>query len=123
MYSDGSPTRTFCYISDAIVGYFKILVKGEKGEAYNIGVEEPEISIKALAETIVSLSKDIFDYHGKVVHHLSDDEDYLADNPNRRCPSIEKARRDLGYSPGVSLPDGLRRSLIWYAKNSDAEEA
>ena len=49
MLSDGSPTRTFCYIADAIVGYYKILLRGEPGEAYNIGTEEPEISMAELA--------------------------------------------------------------------------
>jgi dTDP-glucose 4,6-dehydratase/UDP-glucuronate decarboxylase len=32
MYSDGSPTRTFCYVADAIIGYFKVLIRGRSGE-------------------------------------------------------------------------------------------
>ncbi|MHA2316013.1 MAG: NAD-dependent epimerase/dehydratase family protein, partial [Candidatus Hermodarchaeia archaeon] len=67
MLSDGSPTRTFCYVADAIAGYYKILVKGRNGESYNIGVEEPEISIAELAERVVGLARDLFDYQGKVV--------------------------------------------------------
>lgn len=122
MLSDGSPTRTFCYIADAIVGYFKVLVKGEAGEAYNIGVEEPEISMTILAEKIVDISKELFDYNGKVVHRSSKDQDYLKDNPDRRCPRITKARNALGYNPGISLEEGLRRSLLWYRDNA-AEEA
>jgi UDP-glucuronate decarboxylase len=38
MLSDGTPTRTFCYVADAIIGYYKFLIRGQKGEAYNIGV-------------------------------------------------------------------------------------
>lgn len=60
MLSNGSPTRTFCYVADAIVGYYKILVRGRKGEAYNIGVESPEISILNLAELIVNIAKTFF---------------------------------------------------------------
>jgi nucleoside-diphosphate-sugar epimerase len=37
MLSDGSPKRTFCYAADAIVGYYKVLVRGRNGEPYNIG--------------------------------------------------------------------------------------
>jgi nucleoside-diphosphate-sugar epimerase len=53
----------------------------------------------------------------------STDKDYLLDNPNRRCPIIEKARSELGYNPSVQLDDGLRRSLLWYGGNRVAEEA
>ena len=123
MYSDGSPTRTFCYIADAIVGYYKVLVNGRNGEAYNIGLEAPEISIATLAETIVDLSKDVFDYHGKFVRHYHEDQDYLSDNPSRRCPSIGKARKELGYTPGITLQEGLWRSLVWYRDNTEAEES
>jgi nucleoside-diphosphate-sugar epimerase len=123
MLSDGSPTRTFCYVADAIAGYYKILVKGRNGESYNIGVEEPEISIAELAERVVGLARDLFDYQGKVVRQVSPDQDYLVDNPNRRCPMIAKARIELGYNPRISLDEGLRRSLIWYYGNRDAEEA
>lgn len=50
MFSDGSPTRTFCYSADAIIGYYKVLVNGRPGEAYNVGVEKPEISVFDLAQ-------------------------------------------------------------------------
>lgn len=123
MYSDGTPTRTFCYIADAIIGYFKILVRGRPGEAYNIGVDAPEISIAGIAEKVMVLAKEIFGYRGKVVCQRSGDSDYLMDNPNRRCPLIEKAKNEIGYFPGISLDEGLRRTLIWYDENRGAEEA
>ncbi len=123
MLSDGSPTRTFCYIADAIVGYYKILVKGRSGEAYNIGVEEPEISMANLAERVVEIARDLLGYEGKVVRQVSTDSNYLVDNPNRRCPIITKARTELGYSPAILLDEGLKRSLTWYRDNSEAAEA
>lgn len=123
MLSDGSPTRTFCYIADAIVGYYKILIKGRPGEAYNIGVEEPEISMASLADRVVAIAKDLFGYTGKVIRQESEDKDYLVDNPNRRCPVITKARNELGYNPSILVDEGLRRSLIWYQDNREAEEA
>lgn len=114
MLSDGSPTRTFCYIADAVVGYLRILVRGRPGEPYNIGSPAPEISILELAEAMVDLGAKTVDYQGKVVRRTSKDADYLIDNPIRRCPDIAKAREELAYEPEIDLTEGLRRSLIWY---------
>jgi UDP-glucuronate decarboxylase len=122
MLSDGRPTRTYCYAADAVIGYYKILTRGRAGEAYNIGTESPEISIADLADRIVALSRDLFSYSGRVVRRTSADPDYLTDNPGRRCPMIAKARSELGYSPDISLDEGLRRSLVWYQGNRQAED-
>jgi UDP-glucuronate decarboxylase len=123
MYSDGSPTRTFCYITDAIVGYYKVMIKGRAGEAYNIGTETPEVSMRTLAERVISISSEVFGYTGKLVFATSDDAEYLTDNPNRRCPIITKAREELNYEPTVGFDAGLERSLRWYAGNQEASEA
>jgi UDP-glucuronate decarboxylase len=122
LLSDGAPTRTFCYVADAVVGYYKILLRGQNGEPYNIGLAEPEISIRTLAEYVVKIAKDLFGYEGKLICQQSDDADYLTDNPNRRCPIIDKAVRDLDYNPTIQLEDGIRRSLLWYAENKNAED-
>jgi nucleoside-diphosphate-sugar epimerase len=123
MLSDGSPRRTFCYVADAICGYYKILIKAKPGEAYNIGVENPEISMLELAERIVAQARVLFGYQGKIVRQQSADRDYLLDNPSRRCPIIDKARKQLGYNPSIQIDEGLRRSLLWYAGNRVADEA
>jgi UDP-glucuronate decarboxylase len=123
MLSDGSPTRTFCYVADAITGYYKILIDGQPGESYNIGVDKPEISIAELADRVVALAKTLWGYRGRVVRRTSTDQDYLTDNPNRRCPVIDKARDHLGYNPSISIDEGLARSLVWYYHNQHAEEA
>lgn len=123
MLSDGSPKRTFCYSSDAVTGYYKVLVKGHQGEAYNIGVETPEISMGELAEKLTAFARDLFGYKGRVIRRASEDASYLIDNPNRRSPVIMKARTHLGYHPSVALDEGLKRSLIWYQGNPDAQDA
>ncbi len=122
MLSDGAPTRTFCYIADAIVGYYKILIKGRPGESYNIGTEAPEISMKVLAEKVVEQASKLFGYQGKAVFQESADKDYLVDNPNRRCPDIAKARQELGYDPQITVDDGLEKAMLWYKENSEAED-
>lgn len=122
MLSDGAPTRTFCYVADAIVGYFKILTLGQPGEAYNIGIEKPEISMANLADRVVALGQQLFGYDGKVVRKESEDKAYLVDNPNRRCPIITKARSQLGYDPKITVDEGLKRTLLWYQNNQVAED-
>jgi len=123
MLSDGSPTRTFCYVADAIVGYYKILTRGHNGDSYNIGTDSPEISMRELATRVVKKSQELFDYKGKIVFSKSDDEHYLTDNPNRRCPVISKARKDLNYDPKIDLEEGLERSMLWYADNRDGDKS
>ena len=117
LLSQGSPTRTFCYITDALVGYIKILIKGRRGEAYNIGVEREEISIIDLAEKMKNIAAKIFGYSGKIIRKMSKDQDYLTDNPNRRCPQIAKAKKELEYDPQITLDEGLTNILLWYRKN------
>jgi nucleoside-diphosphate-sugar epimerase len=123
MRSDGSPTRTFCYSADAVSGYIKVLVKGHPGEAYNIGIEKPEISMRELATRVTETARSLFGYQGRLITQPSDEKDYLVDNPNRRCPIIAKAREHLGYNPTVSVEEGIRRALIWYHHNPVAAVA
>lgn len=123
MRSDGSPTRTFCYVADALVGYLKVLVRGRRGEPYNIGIEKPETSMRELAEMVVRHAHALWGYTGKVVHAPSQEAAYLVDNPNRRCPVIDKARTELNYSPEIGVEEGIRRSLNWYYFNRKGEAA
>jgi UDP-glucuronate decarboxylase len=123
MLSDGSPKRTFCYATDAIVGYYKVLVRGGAGEAYNIGIDRPEISMAELARIVCEAARELFGYTGEIVLGKPKEADYLVDNPNRRCPVIAKARAELGFSPRVIVSEGVFRSLIWYHHNRVAEAA
>lgn len=122
MLSDGSPKRTFCYTADAVCGYYKVLTRGASGEAYNVGIETPEISVRELAEKVVALGRELFGYTGKAVFKASHDKDYLVDNPNRRCPVIAKARAEVGYNPTISIDEGLRRTMIWYSGNKSSPD-
>lgn len=123
MLSDGKPTRTFCYATDAIVGYYKVLVRGHNGEPYNVGIDRPEISMAELARLVTETARELFGYRGKVVLGKAQESDYLVDNPNRRCPDIAKARAHLAFDPKVLPEEGVRRALIWYSHNRTAEAA
>jgi len=117
MYSDGKPTRTFCYISDAITGYLKVLLHG-KLDVFNIGIAKPEVSVAEFAELFSKNAKEIYDYKGSVVFEVPEDKEYMTDNPNRRCPKIDKAQRILDYNPSIYVDEGIGRYLEFLKINN-----
>lgn len=114
--SNGAPSRTFCYIADAVAGYIKILLYGEYGY-FNIGIDEPEISISQLAEIYKKVGIKIAGYKGNVVYKQSEDTEYLTNNPQRRCPRIEKAKSMLGYNPEIKVEEGVSRFLTYLVES------
>ena len=66
IYSNGLPKRTFCYISDAIIGYILCLTYGSY-DYFNIGSEKPEISVNKLAQIFMHYGKINFKYKGKII--------------------------------------------------------
>ena len=108
--SDGAPTRTFCYISDAITGYLLCLTHGSY-DYFNIGMDKPEISVKSFAEIFKMVGSNLFGYKGSITFKKSSDINYMIDNPNRRCPSIDKARKILGFNPTIDVKVGVERYL------------
>ncbi len=117
MYSNGKPTRTFCYIADSITGYLKVLLYG-KLEVFNIGIEKPEVSVSDFAKMFAKNAQEIYDYEGKVVFEVSTDDDYMTDNPNRRCPNIDRARELLNYDPKIPVDEGIGRYLKFLKINN-----
>ncbi len=108
IYGSGTQTRTFCYVTDAIVGFMQVLLEGTPGQSYNIGNPVPEISM-------LELAKILGDIAGRPlpVQMIEYPDTYPADEPQRRCPDINKAARQLKYKATVPLEEGLRRFLSW----------
>jgi dTDP-glucose 4,6-dehydratase/UDP-glucuronate decarboxylase len=102
LHSDGTPTRSFCYVTDAVSAILTLLVSGERGRAYNVGNPE-EVSMADLAVRIGRR----FGIHD-VRYERSADPQYLTDNPQRRCPDITRIRK-LGWEPRVLLDEGIAR--------------
>ncbi len=117
--SDGRATRTYCYVTDAIVGYLSLLLSKHDGHAFNIGADRPEITVRELAEILIRVSG----ARSKVLFESSPDTNYTKDNPQRRCPDLTKARKLLGLDPEVSLEEGLMRTLNYYRDNRSAADA
>lgn len=110
LLSDGTPSRSFCYVTDALDGFVKILLSGHNGESFNVGNDTEEISMRRLAETVASLFNDEI----RIVFGSSPEHDYLTDNPQRRCPDLSKIRELTGYRPRVGTREGLARLKEWY---------
>jgi nucleoside-diphosphate-sugar epimerase len=103
---DGSETRSFCYIDDCIGGMILASQTDEPNAIFNVGVSE-ETSIIDLTNKIASIL-------GLKLNIITSPK--TNGSPMRRCPDITKIS-SLGYSPKVSLNDGLRKTVEWYKKH------
>ena len=112
VYGSGKQTRTFCYVTDAIIGFLLVILKGKPGHAYNIGNSFPEISILDLVKEIKNITGSDVSY--EIVNYPST---YPADEPTRRLPDLSKAKDHLNYEPKISLSEGLKRFLNWSDTN------
>ena len=108
VYGTGKQTRTFTYVVDGIRGCLQALVNGKPGEPYNIGNPNPEIAMGDLASLVGKITG-----HDVTFDTVDHPKEYPADEPQRRCPDISKAREHLGYEPKVALEDGLWRFFTW----------
>ena len=120
IYGDGSQTRSFCYISGLIEGlirmmeyetgdlsrekdYTKPYVSGFPGPI-NLGNPE-EVTILDIARRVVALTGSLSEV---VFERLPEDD------PKKRCPDITKARNHLGWSPAMSLDEGLKKTVEYF---------
>lgn len=105
---NGSEKRCFCYLSDAIVGFIKILLNGVNGEVYNLANPSCEISIKNLAKLISNLFPEQnikIKFNNSVIK-----KGYLKSPLVRALPSIEKIKK-LGWFPKTSLEEGFSKTI------------
>lgn len=108
VHGDGHQTRTFCYITDAMIGFLKVLLVGKPGEAYNVGNPDNEISMRDLAQIFVERAG------GDAQWQLTAYPDtYPAGEPQRRCPDATKSREHLNFTAQVNFRTGLQRFLDW----------
>ena len=103
VYGDGKQTRSFCYVSDLIDGIYR-LTMSEEHLPVNLGNPE-EITLLEFAERV----RTHFPKAGPIVF-----EPLPQDDPKRRCPDIQKAKRLLGWEPTVSLAEGLKRTIEYF---------
>ena len=112
VFFPGNQTRTYCYVTDAIIGFFLVFLKGRAGEIYNIGNNKPEISVHGLANIV----RKIIDRKIKI-KLMKYPTNYPDEEPQRRCPDLKKSTKELGYSPKVGLNEGLKNFFNWAFEN------
>ena len=108
VYGHGEQTRTFCYITDAITGFLKVLIDAQNPTVYNVGNPDPEISMKDLAKLSCRIFNSLENF--ELVPYPAS---YPEDEPNRRCPNINKISKELDFSPEIQLEEGLSRFFYW----------
>jgi nucleoside-diphosphate-sugar epimerase len=107
MKSDGSAMRSFCYIADATVAYFKVLLDGTDGEAYNVGNDDAYVSIKKLAEILIST------FPEKQLRLIVDREknnNYFKSKEDKMFMSSKKVE-SLGWKCAFSISEGFKRTV------------
>lgn len=106
IHSNGKQTRTFCYITDAMTGFFKIIFSNKSNEIWNIGNPKNEISMIDLVKIFNSLTKTKNKY--ELINYP---KNYPANEPIRRCPNISKVKKKLNFNPKIEIKEGILRML------------
>jgi UDP-glucuronate decarboxylase len=105
IYGEGQQTRSFCYVSDLVDGFLRLMATGpDVTGPINLG-NPNEFTIRQLAELVIELtgsaSKLIF-------------MPLPSDDPTQRQPNITLAREKLGWEPTVQLRHGLIQTIAYF---------
>ncbi len=105
IYGDGSQTRSFCFVSDLIEGFVRLMNSPDEITGpINLG-NPREMTIRQLAEAVIKLTGAKSEL---IIKPLP------ADDPLQRQPNIAKARQHLGWEPTVELEVGLQRTIDYF---------
>src|SRR5918995_6775957 len=105
VYGDGLQTRSFCYVSDLIDGFLRLMRHdGALPGAVNLG-NPHELTIGDLVARVMALTGS----RSTIVHRP-----LPADDPRRRKPDITRATKLLGWHPRTSLETGLKATVAWF---------
>ena len=108
VYGNGLQTRSFCYVSDEVEGIYQVIIKDNlSGEIFNIGNPEER--------TILDFAKVVAEIGGVTLK--TEFRPLPADDPTNRCPNITKAKEFLGWSPKVSLEEGLVKTFAYFRQS------
>tara|TARA_B100001250_G_scaffold368236_1_gene350805 strand:- start:2419 stop:3348 length:930 start_codon:yes stop_codon:yes gene_type:complete len=107
IYGDGKQTRSFCYIDDLIEGMIKFM-ESKNGFTGPINLGNPkEYSILEVAETIIR----IINSKSSIIF-----KKLPQDDPRKRKPNIDLAKKRLDWNPKISLEDGLIKTIEYFKK-------
>lgn len=105
IYGDGSQTRSFCYVDDLIDAMVRMMAT-ELGFTGPVNIGNPgEFTMLELAEMVLKLSGS----KSKIIH-----QPLPSDDPKQRQPNIDLAKSKLGWTPKISLEDGLKETIAYF---------
>ncbi|MFA5903230.1 MAG: UDP-glucuronic acid decarboxylase family protein [Desulfobacula sp.] len=105
VYGDGSQTRSFCYVTDMIDGFIR-LMNSDDSIAGPVNLGNPtENTILEIAEKIIRMTGSSSNIIFKKLP---------SDDPLQRKPDITLAKKILGWEPGVDLEKGLSRTIAYF---------
>ena len=117
LYGDGSNVRDWLYVEDHAEAIWQILKAGTLLQRYNIGGENEWENIKLVRELCRKMAARTGKPEGSYERLIS----FVEDRPGhdkRYALDCSKIKRELGWTPMVSLPEGLDLTVDWYFKNS-----
>jgi dTDP-glucose 4,6-dehydratase len=108
VYGDGMQVRDWIHVEDHCRALLAALEKGRGGEVYNVGSDNewPNIQIVGRLLEILQKPRDL-------IEHVKD----RPGHDRRYAIDAAKARAELGWSPGILFPDGLKSTVEWYLQN------
>ena len=110
IFKSGKQTRTFCYVTDAITAMFFVIIKGNQF-VYNIGNDKPEINMTDLYKIIKNnISQKI------KFKNINYPKNYPQVEPQRRCPNINKIKKELNFRNNVGIEEAVKRFYNWSKK-------
>ena len=107
IYGDGSQTRSFCYVDDLVDGIIKMMNSRENFVGpLNLG-NPAEFTILELAKKIIKLT----DSKSNIIYKPLPEDD-----PKRRKPNIELAKKELKWEPKIQLDEGLKKTINYFER-------
>ena len=110
VYGDGTQTRSFCYASDLIEGFIRLMASDY---IYPVNIGNPgEYTISQLASAV----KEMINPGSEIIF-----KPLPADDPRRRRPDISKAKAILGWEPTISLEAGLKSTIDYFRQRREEQ--
>ena len=106
VYGDGSQTRSFCYVSDMIEGWIRMMNCDDFIGPVNLG-NPNEFSIERLAELVIEITQS----KSQIVYKSLPEDD-----PIQRRPDISLAKEKLNWEPHVNLAEGLEKTVDYFRR-------
>jgi len=106
IYGEGEQTRSFCFVSDLVEGFIRMMNQENFIGPVNLG-NPGEFTVRELAQMVTELTGS---KSGMIKKPLP------ADDPTRRKPDISLAKEKLGWEPKVDLQSGLKETINYFRK-------